>query len=355
MSEQPAPQKWIDVRNVTEKSADVYIYNTVGSTDSAAESIASIRSLNVETINVRINSPGGSVYGGFAIYNALKDAKSRVVVYVDGLAASIASVIAMAGKKIVMAQNAMMMIHLPSGAVSGSAEDLRSVAGALDKLGENIAEIYRARSGMKPADVAAIMSRDTWLTASECLARGLCTEIAPSKTINASAFNNVPADIAAILEKKFMATNDTTTAPVADVTATAPVAETFTAEVVTAKVQAAVEAAHSAAKVALDAAKADFTNQITAKNTEIAAKNTEIESLKNKLSAAEQMSAEKLGVPPVAHAAGNVVADESAKPTKPAEILAHYRTLKGDARTDYFAKHKDEIWTAHDQEMSGAR
>jgi ATP-dependent protease ClpP protease subunit len=83
---------------------------------------------------VRINNPGGSVFDGVAIYNALKRHQARVTVWIDGIAASIASMIAMAGDEIVMPQNAMLVLHDPSGLVAGTASEMRSTAGALDKM-----------------------------------------------------------------------------------------------------------------------------------------------------------------------------------------------------------------------------
>lgn len=190
-------RKWFDVRNVTATAADVFLYEEIGVFDlTAGDVIAMLRELKVSTLNVHINSPGGSVFDGFAIYNALNAHPATIIVHIDGIAASIASVIAMAGDQILMAENAMMMIHCPSCGVSGFAKDLRSQADVLDKLEESIASAYSARSGMKQEDVIAAMQAETWLTAAECKAKGLCTEVTPMKRMaarwNLSAFKNAP-------------------------------------------------------------------------------------------------------------------------------------------------------------------
>src|SRR3954466_2770789 len=124
--EVPSPKSWFTISNVSNAAADVFIHAGIGGFGvTASHFLSQIRALKVETLNVHINSQGGSVFEGFAIYNGLKTHPAKVIIHVDALAASIASVIAMAGEEIVMAENAMMMIHRPSAGVEGSAEDIR--------------------------------------------------------------------------------------------------------------------------------------------------------------------------------------------------------------------------------------
>jgi len=137
-------------------------------------------------IHVRINSPGGSVFDGFAIYNLLKGHSARVVVDIDGLAASIASVIALAGDEVRIAQNAMFMIHNPRLAMAGTAKELREKADFLDKLTENAVTIYAGRSGQSPEDIRAAMDAETWYTAAEALELGYVDEITTAQQIAAS-------------------------------------------------------------------------------------------------------------------------------------------------------------------------
>jgi len=192
-------RSWFEIRNATATSADLFLYDEIGAYGiTAGAFIQMLAGLKVATLNVHINSPGGSVFDGFAIYNALNAHPASIVVSVDGIAASIASVIAMAGDKIVMAENAMMMIHQPWTQLSGYAQDLRKQADILDKLQENIVNAYASRTGMKPADVLAAMEAETWYTAAECVAKGFATEVTPAKQIAAKltlsdfAFKNAP-------------------------------------------------------------------------------------------------------------------------------------------------------------------
>lgn len=159
-------------------------------------------------IALRINSQGGDVVDGCAIYNLLNEHPAQVTVDVDGLAASIASVIAMAGDQIRMAENAFMMIHNPWGLGIGEADDLRNLADLLDKMRGNLADIYSARSGQKRDAVLAAMDAETWMTAAEAKTLGYATEVKPCKkkmsasatkaslqafaALNPSSFVNVP-------------------------------------------------------------------------------------------------------------------------------------------------------------------
>lgn len=134
---------------------------------------------DVKTINLHINSPGGDVFEGVAIYNMLKQNKANIHVYVDGLAASIASVIAMAGDTITMPENSMLMIHNPWTIAQGNSKELRKVAEDMDKMGESIKTSYLSKSNDK-LDVdtlTQLMDDETWLTAKESAEYGLADEV----------------------------------------------------------------------------------------------------------------------------------------------------------------------------------
>lgn len=135
---------------------------------------------DVVLINIYINSYGGSVFEGTAIYNQLKRHKARKVVYVDGFACSIASVIAMAGDEVVMPRNALMMIHNMWMDVTGNAADLRKAADDLDKINEAGREAYLEKAGDKltPEVLARMEDEETWLTAEECIRYGLADRYA---------------------------------------------------------------------------------------------------------------------------------------------------------------------------------
>lgn len=138
-------------------------------------------------LDVHINSGGGEVFAGQAIYNMLKRYDGGdVTVYIDGLAASIASVIAMAGDRIVMPENAMLMIHNAWTYVVGNCGDLRRMADELEKLDGVIAGVYVSRSGADPQTIADMMADETWFTAAEALEAGLVDEVEANKQIAAS-------------------------------------------------------------------------------------------------------------------------------------------------------------------------
>lgn len=140
---------------------------------------------DVSRIVVRINSPGGAVHDGIAIYNALRNHGAHIEVRVEGLAASIASIIAMAGDEIIMDVGSMMMIHAPWTIALGNATEMREVADMLEKHEQALAEIYVKR-GADPDDVKEMMSGETWLTGAEAVAHGLA-DIAESEEDDAAA------------------------------------------------------------------------------------------------------------------------------------------------------------------------
>ena len=147
---------------------------------------------DVKTINLHINSPGGSVFEGIAIYNMLKQNKAHVNVYVDGLAASIASVIAMSGDAIFMPSNSMLMIHNPWTMAVGNASELRKQADDLDKITESSIQTYLNQAGDKLDEEALrqLMDDETWLTAKEAVDYGLATEVIEANKAAASISKN---------------------------------------------------------------------------------------------------------------------------------------------------------------------
>ena len=151
---------------------------------------------NVNELNVFINSPGGSVFDGVAIFNQLKRHRARVAVHIEAMAASIASVIAMAGDEINIAANGIMMIHDPMGVTFGTADAMRHAAAVLDKVGGVILDTYVARTAGDAADISAMMAQETWMTAQEAVDQGFADEIGAELAIAAkfdlSKFKNAP-------------------------------------------------------------------------------------------------------------------------------------------------------------------
>lgn len=134
----------------------------------------------VSRINVRINSGGGDAFAGIAIHGMLKAHPAEVVVTVEGLAASAASLIAMAGDRVIMARGSMLMIHNPAALAMGEAEDLRKTADVLDKLRDGLIPIYQAKTGKTAEELTALLDAETWLTAEEAVAQGFADEVAGS-------------------------------------------------------------------------------------------------------------------------------------------------------------------------------
>ena len=166
--------------------AEILLYDVIDGRGfggiTAKEFVQDLQKLGeVPNITVRINSPGGSVFEGTAIYNALKSHPAKIDVFIDGMALSMASVIAMAGDKITIAENAMIMIHEPSINVSGTAKRLRKTAETLDKTKQSILTSYVKRTGKAEDEVAALMALETWMTADEALEHGFVDEISDSK------------------------------------------------------------------------------------------------------------------------------------------------------------------------------
>jgi len=175
------------------KSGELLIYDEIGPGwwDEGITHQAVARELReapeLAEITVRINSPGGSVRHGNAIYNELNRHKARVVVEVDSIAASAASVIAMAGDEINLAGNALLMIHEAWGMVQGTASEMETTARVLRKMTEGAADIYAARTGRDKAELLTWMADTTWMSADEALEYGFATKVHANKQKPAEA------------------------------------------------------------------------------------------------------------------------------------------------------------------------
>jgi ATP-dependent Clp protease protease subunit len=179
----------------------LYIYGTVGY-DIDADYVRLALDDIVGELEVRINSGGGDVFEGNSIYSLLKywnaQDGNNLTIYVDGLAASIASVIAMAADEIYMSNNSLMMIHnpwIPSAA--GDAEDLRETANILDKVRDTLITVYEDRTGLDRDTISELMNEETWLTAKEAVTFGFADSIVngsemPTASIKNFAYANAP-------------------------------------------------------------------------------------------------------------------------------------------------------------------
>ena len=187
--------------NSTTKTPEILLYGYIGNwkdTDSK-RFISDLKSLEAkhQQINVRINSGGGDVFEGITIYNALKNSPAAIHVYIDGLAASMASIIALSGRIIYMSRFAQLMVHRVSGTANGDAEKLRETASLMDELEKNLVVIYSERTGRTVEDIQANWmqrGKDTWFNATDALTQKLVDKVfdgviaeAPQQTDNPNA------------------------------------------------------------------------------------------------------------------------------------------------------------------------
>lgn len=191
------------IRNAERKEeAEILLYDEIGFFGIDANSfVRELKAIDAETIHLRINSPGGSVFDGVAIHNALKDHPARIVTHIDSLAASVAGVIALAGDEVVMAENAFFMVHNPWTLTVGNADQLRKDADLLDKLADSaIRTSYAAKTGKSEDEIRAWMADETWFTAEEALAAGFVDSIERKSEVKAkfdlSVFAKAPAALA---------------------------------------------------------------------------------------------------------------------------------------------------------------
>jgi ATP-dependent Clp protease protease subunit len=193
-------------------TADVLIYDQIGRSffDDGITAKAFAEQLrehkNVKTINVRINSPGGNVFDATAIFNTLRNHGAKVITHIEGAALSAASLVAMAGDEIRMAANGYLMIHDPSSAVRGRADEMRKHAEMLDRVKATLVATYATRT-KQPSDVIAkMMSEETWLGAEDAKAKGFADTVAEASAVVATfdphQFTNVPQDLRISLQKE---------------------------------------------------------------------------------------------------------------------------------------------------------
>lgn len=181
---------WFNITNAADApAAEISIHDEIGSWGvTAREFIKELRTIaSQKPINLSLHSPGGEVFDGLAIYHALK-ARGNVTVRIEGLAASMASVIAMAGTRIEMPRNAFLMIHNPSGLAVGDSSDMRQLADLLDKIKGSLLAAYRERTKKSDEDLIAMMDAETWLTGEEAVAQGFADATTDAVALSATAF-----------------------------------------------------------------------------------------------------------------------------------------------------------------------
>ena len=180
-------KSWYSIQAKADQSAEISIYDEIGFWGvTAKQFIGDLKAIDATAIKLAINSPGGAVFDALAIYNALRQHPANVEVTIMGVAASAASIIAMAGDTVVMPENAFMMIHNPLNMAYGNADDLREVADVLDKIGASLVGIYAKRTGLPEDEIKALLDAETWLNAEEAVLKGFADELQPQLKVAAS-------------------------------------------------------------------------------------------------------------------------------------------------------------------------
>lgn len=180
LSNETAPeQSWYSIQGKGKGRAEILLYDEIGGWGISARRFASdLKALgDLDQIDLHIHSPGGDVFEGTAIYNLLKSHPAKVVVYIDGLAASMASVIAMAGDTVYMPENAMMMVHKPWGIQGGDADDMRRYAELLDKVETTLVMAYVSKTGKGEDEIQTLLKDETWMTGREAVEAGFADQL----------------------------------------------------------------------------------------------------------------------------------------------------------------------------------
>ena len=325
-------------------SAEISIYDAIGGYDvNAKQFVDELKEINAETINLRINSPGGSVIDGNAMFNALQRHPAKVITHIDGLAASMASVIAMAGDEVHMADNALLMIHNPWTMSIGDADELRADADLLDKMSASILSAY-GRSQYEADEIKNLMDEETWFTAQEAFDAGFVDHIstglrAAASDITAMAASSefsIPADKQiASLNKQIEAITKTGVDVSNELAEQRTKVEEISAELLEACANA--EEAETAKAEAVEAAE-----QIKA---ELKTKDAEIEEARKISEASISAKAAELiqssTHEPVADSGDGLDSDTDE------QLLARYESIADrDDRRDYFAANKTKILRA---------
>lgn len=201
----PRPATKANARFEVKASADgsetaIYIYDEIGFWGvTAANFQRALSAIDTDTIRLHINSPGGDVFDGLAIFNLLVDHPAHISVSIDGLAASAASLIAMAGDDIAIADNAFLMIHNAWTIALGNADDMAHVAKVLGKVDSALASTYAQRTGLSLTDIKSMMSDETWLDAGDAVEHGFADRVKSDDSdakaraaFDTSVFRNAP-------------------------------------------------------------------------------------------------------------------------------------------------------------------
>ena len=334
---------WYNMATKTDTEAEVSIYGTIGGFDINAKDFAEdLKGIDADTIHLRVDSPGGSVIDGISIFNALQRHPAKVVTHIDSLAASMGSVVAMAGDEVRMANNALIMIHEPWTVAMGNAEELRKNADTLEKMSGNILQAY-SRSQYTPEQVADLMKEETWMTAQDALDAGFIDYIDDGLKAVASivdAANSVELQVPT--EKLIASING-------KLDAVAKQRDDLSAKL-TAQSQELVDARAEleAAEIVLkevDEKDAAFKAELETAKAELIAARAEIETSKEVTDTAVALKAAEM-LQMNAHAPV-VPSDNIQNNMTDDELLKKYQSFTdSDDRTEFYKKHKNKILRA---------
>jgi ATP-dependent Clp endopeptidase proteolytic subunit ClpP len=202
-------RRWFSMKG-DDASAEISIFSEIGewgvTVSDFKKEFDALKS--AKAITLYINSPGGSVFDGMAIYNILAGVKDKITTKVLGLAASVSSIIALAGKRLIMAEGTYFMIHDPWALAMGTGSEMRKTADLLDSIGNGMADIYAARSAYSRDEIVSLMAAETWLSADEAVEAGFADDVVESEAIAALGdlskfkYQHAPAAVLARSDKK---------------------------------------------------------------------------------------------------------------------------------------------------------
>jgi ATP-dependent Clp endopeptidase proteolytic subunit ClpP len=188
------------VNSGDEGDPEILIYDYIGwPYNDPRDLIESLAGMSPKSVTIRINSPGGDVFDAMAIFNAMESYKGKIITRIESLAASAASIIALAGKEIQAYKNSMYMIHNPWMVALGDQNELRDSANLLEKIAANMIDIYTASSKQGKKKVKTMLDDETWMTAKEAQDLGFVKTIVTGKSVKAEfkydVFDNVPPSL----------------------------------------------------------------------------------------------------------------------------------------------------------------
>lgn len=203
----PRNKSWFNIEGKASDNPTVYIYGPIGAYGiEAKDFVQGLSALKAKEITIRMHSPGGNVFEGMSVFNAIEEHPAKIKGQVDGMCGSICSVVAMACDTLTMAKGSMMMIHNASGPINGNAVEIRKMAEVLDQVDGIQANAYMKKTGMKMDEVLALMGAETFMNAEKAKQLGFCDAIGNQMAIRAevdfACLGAVPDEIKAFFNEK---------------------------------------------------------------------------------------------------------------------------------------------------------